>query len=637
MEVDSLQGVPASHEIKANLLARIDGIRNSNISNKKCTPNDLNPWEREYNGIMDQIRALSKGPLSDPLESFPEEIWENIIKESAHQVFYRQSYPIWVVSIEEILPLTLVSTGWRMAILGNPRFWTDVVLSDTAEDLETKIFLSIHLSKDFPLSICFNDESSGTASWEKVHHWIAPQKTRIRSLAMKKSSEITLILNTIGNLPLLQRLHRESWWIEDVDHEVIRTAESIRSITGLDASVQMLQYNSLNKIHTLQVRGYMEEFMPYLERLEHLRCVRMIVFSDDGIPNPIVLKGNNGKDQITSKSGPLSWSSLTLYGGAAGKYIEPLLLRVALTLLELDTSVEWSSVGIILLQCSSMLQLRLLTLAIGDTMTPFDPLSLPASTIENLHLTFAHNQDTEQYQYNINNLFTILTSWAPNVRIFTLISSARCYRSVFGYLCSLERLNSVELKDIRRDNEEIKRQGVNGVLKTQALVVHWPIELLTTTGVLSLELLSNTKKLKSGQWEHLRTLTVLTFAADWEGISLPNVTRIIFRKLAPNDFTKSSTSLCQEITKHPEIFPSLEYLAPSGPPEWEILFLMLERRNIFSDMKVERIKTVRLDLVPSLTILRPLTDLLGGRLTVYPSVSEISLSGKEGIFDDLNV
>lgn len=616
METGSSRTLHNLHEIRAELLDQINRIHNSDSSIKKRNYTDLDLLEREYNGIMDQIRALSESPLSDPLEELPEEIWENIIQESVRQYF---DYATRIISIEELLLLTLVSTGWRMAIINNPRFWTDITLSDTVADLEIKIFLSIQLSKDLPLSICLGH----AGMWERFGHWMVTHNTRIRSLSVITND--LMDINSFGNLPLLQSFHLNSWQDRDMDwFEIIRTAESIHGITGLNASLRVLQCKSLDQIRTLEVEGRTEEFMPHLERLVYLRCVQISSITEGDGQNPKLFKG-----------APLLWSNLSIRG-IPGICIEPLLLRVTSTLSELELAVSWSDVRMTLLRCSAMPQLRLLVLAINPMVKPFNRVSLSASTIDTLRLNFVGEQNNEEHQKNIENLFATFTSWAPNVRNLTLGFPNRSHKSVFDYACSLKQLASVELTCFRAPGGIIESEKSYGVLNTQHLVpcCNEHLKLLRPDGVVNLELRYNTTGLNSSQWKSLHTLTISDFPMGWEGVSLPCVTSIIFQETSYTDTAPNFTSLCQEIAIHPDIFPSLEYLATLEPPEWDILFLMLERRNILSNTMVARIKTVQLYSIPSLTILEPLTELLGGRLTVRPSNFEVSLAGMvESCFD----
>jgi hypothetical protein len=143
---------------------------------------------------------------------------------------------------------------------------------------------------------------------------------------------------------------------------------------------------------------------------------------------------------------------------------------------------------------------------------------------------------------------------------------------------------------------------------------------------------------------------------NWEGIgfSLPRVTKIQFTENGEITPCPEFTALCQEIAIRPHSFPSLETLG-GGMPEWDVPFIMLETRNFLPSSvqpppsprhlsksglseevnegnegkggKISRINTLELNYLPGIRILKPLTELLGGRFTVRPSNYEVSLTG----------
>ena len=85
----------------------------------------------------------------------------------------------------------------------------------------------------------------------------------------------------------------------------------------------------------------------------------------------------------------------------------------------------------------------------------------------------------------------------------------------------------------------------------------------------------------------------------------------------------------------PTICPLLSELRLDSIPEWDLLFLMLERRNYLPQSRhVSRIKILTLLLPPPPRLLVPLTEILAGRFTVRPPNEDISVSSlREGYFD----
>jgi len=70
-------------------------------------------------------------------------------------------------------------------------------------------------------------------------------------------------------------------------------------------------------------------------------------------------------------------------------------------------------------------------------------------------------------------------------------------------------------------------------------------------------------------------------------------------------------------------------------PEWDLLFLILERRNYLPQSQhISRIETLLLPFPPPPQLLLPLTEILAGRFTVRPPNGDISVSSfREAYFD----
>jgi hypothetical protein len=90
--------------------------------------------------------------------------------------------------------------------------------------------------------------------------------------------------------------------------------------------------------------------------------------------------------------------------------------------------------------------------------------------------------------------------------------------------------------------------------------------------------------------------------------------------------------LCMELLYNPEGCPSLQELHFKMGLEWDILVLMLERRN-FGLKGVKKIHTVTVRYLPSF-ISPTLTLLLAGEKAERPSLESISLEAtREVLFD----
>jgi len=79
----------------------------------------------------------------------------------------------------------------------------------------------------------------------------------------------------------------------------------------------------------------------------------------------------------------------------------------------------------------------------------------------------------------------------------------------------------------------------------------------------------------------------------------------------------------------PDICPALQELEINFVPEWDLLFLMLERRNYLPLSRgVAQIKRLAFPISIAPNLLIPLTDILNGRFTERPLNLELSFYGR---------
>jgi hypothetical protein len=128
-------------------------------------------------------------------------------------------------------------------------------------------------------------------------------------------------------------------------------------------------------------------------------------------------------------------------------------------------------------------------------------------------------------------------------------------------------------------------------------------------------------ELDLGIHEALKPVDVLSFS------SLSSI------RLTTEYFTNpEGNHLCTELLYNPEGCPSLQELHFQECLEWDILFLMLERRN-FGLEGVKTIHTVTLPFIPFF-IRQTLTLLLAGEKADRPVLESISLEvTREVLFD----
>ncbi|CAG7848473.1 SubName: Full=Uncharacterized protein {ECO:0000313/EMBL:CCA74058.1} [Serendipita indica DSM 11827] len=111
----------------------------------------------------------------------------------------------------------------------------------------------------------------------------------------------------------------------------------------------------------------------------------------------------------------------------------------------------------------------------------------------------------------------------------------------------------------------------------------------------------------------------------WRLDLLTSVRTITFSSIGAEG---NPTDLFIHLIYKPELCPNLEEIGLSQCPEWDYLFIMLERRNLLPNSKVSRIKKLSLPAVPAYVILNPLTHLLRGQVAPRPSNRILSIEGR---------
>jgi hypothetical protein len=119
--------------------------------------------------------------------------------------------------------------------------------------------------------------------------------------------------------------------------------------------------------------------------------------------------------------------------------------------------------------------------------------------------------------------------------------------------------------------------------------------------------------------EHL-ALGVSSYRSSWQMPSLPYLRKISLTLREMLD--QNVTMLCLSFLYHPDHCPMLEEMELGGFPEWDILVLMLERRNFRVD-GTKRISILKLPIIPPI-LEDPLSLLLEGKYAERTSNRDIS-------------
>jgi hypothetical protein len=87
----------------------------------------------------------------------------------------------------------------------------------------------------------------------------------------------------------------------------------------------------------------------------------------------------------------------------------------------------------------------------------------------------------------------------------------------------------------------------------------------------------------------------------------------------------------------PRALPSLEKLTLNGPPQWDILLLMIKRRHITTIKNITPLKSLTLTAHCPSEVIAPIIDFLQGKFPNELSLYDLSINGISEIMQDLSM
>lgn len=278
-----------------------------------------------------------------------------------------------------------------------------------------------------------------------------------------------------------------------------------------------------------------------------------------------------------------------------------------------------------------------------------DTKALPMVNVKTFHLDipssmFAETwkeKDIVAHQISANRLGETLVPWLPKVDELH-ISTAIGHSFAIQYIQTLEHLTELHAKGSRRESIT----GVKRVLPGVEYIHTWHRSSILTAFIFPnayhLDLngamdewdrIDEPLTFYVGSWFNLTSLDVGGHDVDWRTISLPSVEKIVVGDRYPTRL-KANNSLIRDLGSDLRIFSSLSHVGFRFIPEWDLLFIMLERRNFTTNANITPITTISLPSRLVNAIMKPLASRLGMKLTKRPSNFDLSSTSiAEAYFD----
>lgn len=610
----------------------------------------LNKLKEEYNFIVEDQISSQKGPFSDPLQCFPPELFVLLVQE----VISRRSG----TSVKDLLMLSLLNSYWREAVVSEPSFWRDVCIGPGLDesDIEDRLRVGLYLSGNQPLNLSIDHP---VRDWSYLLEILRPHLKRVQNLVIWPPSSTKLdeeadvgdptvgqVLLSLGPLPNLKRLELESRYHVEFDAflQFLDHTPVIRSISGDHISPRMLEHEHLAQLEKVQTCASIKQLPYTLSRFP--RLTSLIVDDPAG-------DWSTDEDEsyykptktVATEAEKLSLSSLMTLEYRQSEYISlPVLIQISPQLYHLDLRLQWQLLATLMPLLEQLGNLEYLGLVMTRTKGPEDIFDLDGTRSFPTLKTFTFYQSEEDHSDNLAQLFTLLVG--SNLRKVT-ISVDKAEIIPLAFLATLEDLRHLSLKLPLATN-------LGGLERIQARVLEYlelsiPLSIISPL-VSSMEcpkLVSLELRSPTNDWEPQSSLYTFPpnalpslFSIEWGLTGLRwDVTKFTSLKIIQfrEEDLNQVSEFCVNMILHPKDCPALEQLQFAQYPEWDLLFIMLERRNFLPDTSISAIKLVSMPSSMNFRNRRFLTDVLRGRFAHRMSNEELSLPAIGRLYFDSDV
>jgi hypothetical protein len=627
-----------------------------------------------YNQVIDTLHYRELSRRADPMRRLPHEIITKILLDVSTSYYYW--YPIR--HFEDILPLTMVSKRWQSFILAEPLFWNILYLNDQY-DRDTLIFLQLQLSRDIPLIV---QVTLPLEQWDSVRPELVKYRDRIDTIAysgrfsLYSSGEVEemvaksfrIFLDDLGPLPNLRRLGcttpRPMHPLDVKD--IINRFDSIVNMPNVPFTSGDLQvFKNKSRIDELATFDDPSSIIPIIQTFPNIQKVIMLT------TERIWDIDERKESQIDFDSAPpLRWTELVFMRYSN---ISPAFMGRLSSLVRLEISINIESIS----NMASNLHRfpHLLDIRVYIVLSSQGPTSLPSDLLPNMSVRSLSIQlslpiyprilevDKETLQNAATNFHRIprmLLGIMPDVENLNVWLDGRAWMQPFPLLPAIGSFNGSELDLCIYGCEVLLQKEHQIPSSVQRLFLRGSQDLVSYLSSNSAKLLSSHQTPQRAStavdyenhlinldlWPSLERISVDKSMVDWGKHSLAFLRRVTIWDSHPsadidairyNEEYNNITSFMKDLACRPESYPSLEEVTLGECPEWDILVIMLERRNLLTDPLVKPISSICMPSLYPRSILRIICGLLAGRWTERPSNKDLSLSGNADIILDLSL
>lgn len=600
--------------------------------------------KREYNDIIGQQDRLRRGRFTDPIHILPPELWISLVREIIDRPDGR--------CVDQLLILTLVSIEWHHAIVATSELWSDIYIPAGLQegDMMAKLHISLYLSRDYPIRLVIEHP---TRDWAHIMSKLRAHTHRVREIILGPvttkdaihvdplNPSIDDILLSLGPLPNLRELSRQGIYrAEDSSLEMLfERTPAIESIRGMALPAQILLLPNFKRVVRIYSKSPLIELYPRLFQLPLLQELTLGRLGDEFEDDfaSMVTHSSTAPTQAL----PIELHSFTYRQPQVGEYF--LLLQASTSLTQLVTYIDWQLLPRLVSVVGKLSRLNSLEINLRCTRRFNMALDLAdTQPLTNLK-TLVIKDRAEKYlvkDEHFTQLFNFFGLCAPFLEDLSLILDnsyninvefLNSFSKLRGLLLQLENQTPDESFILRSDSLEVIR-----LYLSPAYMVH----LCTTMRCKRLTSLNIHPLGKDGEVfplvleeEECSTVSFIFWADDWMNWNVRTLSHL--RMVEFGEYAETVASdFCVHLTLRPTDCPALEELEFCSFPEWDCLFMMLERRNFLPNSSISPIRLIALPSLIHPCLRVPLVALLRGCYTTRPSNHEISLEGISELYFD---
>lgn len=601
--------------------------------------------------------------IQDPVSILPPEVAWRCIYDALPFWKHRPSYP------SALLQLTTVSRSWRDLILSTSFFWAEIYVHNQTQDLLVTLSIFLSLSREHKLNLVIWDHP--VDEWDHVKALLIPHVPRIHLLAvlirteglspsghaLHQLSAASVVINDLKLAPYLQELDfGEQLVLNPSQFEGVISLSGIKVTSSIYSTFNEyeLNYRCLEHFTSVGTGSHFDDIAPALGSLPNLSTLWLAKLDEpfqSSTGNTILSVAPPHLQRIDGRQP---------YSPNLGRFIK----LTASLLSSLNVLITVSEIGEVLSILPLLTRLQDLGLSfremgkISDGSYTIPRIVRPSLRKLSILVAIFSGYNSTSF----DGLFAVLSVLYPGVTTVTLSMSPISNLAV-SYLQSLQRLEALEF--IRDHMSELQEYCQIFLPTLQELDIEDPeqIHSIRAPNLLSLRLsgVTSNKQLEQLQSYKLQNLDISTWYGEPSELNLPpsNLAElkrlyILFRHIedrwtfsslpflvsihlvCDNAMNSQGNTLCTQLIYHPEMCPSLREIEFEDYIEWDLLFIMLEQRNLGRE-DVARIERVSVPFVP-FPFRQALFEVLsGGQRQADPSNMVLSLEETRELICDPSI